>query len=222
MVREQLFDRGIRDRRVLEVMLKVPRHVFLDHDAGSEAYSNHSFPIGFSQTMSQPYMVAFLCEQLRLEGEEHVLEIGTGSGYHAAVLSGLAAEVYTIERVPELATKASHVLQDLIYTNIHVRTGDGAQGWPEAAPFDRILMTAAARTVPRTLLSQLRDGGILVGPVEKSGGGQELVRLTRSGNEFAIERLSECSFVPMVRTGVDRPAGEDQAAVTRHGEPHGR
>lgn len=222
MVREQLFDRGIRDRRVLEVMLKVPRHVFLDHDAGSEAYSNHSFPIGFSQTMSQPYMVAFLCEQLRLEGEERVLEIGTGSGYHAAVMAGLAAEIYTIERVPELASKASNVLQDLIYTNIHVRTGDGTQGWPEAAPFDRILMTAAARTVPRTLLSQLCDGGILVGPVEKSGGEQELVRLTRSGNEFAIERLSECSFVPMVRAGAPNTASGDRTAVERHGDPHGR
>ena len=224
MVREQLYDRGIRDRRVLQVMLKVPRHVFLDHDAGSEAYSNHSFPIGFSQTMSQPYMVAYLSEQLRLSGDERVLEIGTGSGYHAAVLSGLVAEVFTVERVPELAGKASRVLQDLIYTNIHVRTGDGAEGWPEAAPFDRILMTAAARTVPRALLGQLRDGGTLVGPVEKRDGGQELVRLTRSGSEFAIERLAECSFVPMVRADEVRARGRGDGndSELRHGEPHGR
>lgn len=217
MVREQLYDRGIRDRRVLEVMLKVPRHVFLDHDAGSEAYSNHSFPIGFAQTMSQPYMVAFLSEQLRLGGDERVLEIGTGSGYHAAVLAGLAREVFTIERVPELATKASTVLQDLIYNNIHVRTGDGADGWPDAAPFDRVLLTAAARTVPRALLGQLCDGGMFLGPVEKQDGSQELVRLVRSGSEFSIERLSECSFVPMVRGATGRRSGADAGS----GEPYG-
>jgi protein-L-isoaspartate(D-aspartate) O-methyltransferase len=114
--------------------------------------------------------------------------------------------------VPELASKAAHVLQDLIYTNIHVKSGDGAEGWPEMAPFDRILMTAAARTVPRTLLAQLCDSGMLIGPVVKRDGAQELVRLERSGNEFAIERLCDCSFVPMVRP---------VAPQVRHGEPHG-
>lgn len=220
MVREQLYDRGIKDKRVLQVMLRVPRHVFLDHDAGSEAYSDHSFPIGFSQTMSQPYMVAYLAEQLLLHGDERVLEVGTGSGYHAAVLSGLAADVFTIERVPELAAKAKQVLQDLIYTNIHVRTGDGSVGWAEAAPFDRILLTAAARTVPKSLLAQLRDGGIFLGPVEKQDGGQELVRLTRSGNQFSIERLGECSFVPMVRSSDEaRESANDEYG---HGDWHGR
>jgi protein-L-isoaspartate(D-aspartate) O-methyltransferase len=215
MVKEQLYDRGIRDNRVLDVMLRVPRHVFLDHDAGSEAYSDHSFPIGYSQTMSQPHMVAYLCEQLELAGEERVLEIGTGSGYHAAVLGSLAAEVFTVERVPELATKASKVLRDLIYTNVHVRVGDGAEGWVEAAPFDRVLLTAAARTIPKTLLAQLRNGGMLLGPVEKNDGGQELIRLTRSGNSFSIERLGECSFVPMVRA-------EAGSGTLSHGGPHGR
>jgi protein-L-isoaspartate(D-aspartate) O-methyltransferase len=220
MVREQLYNRGIRDKRVLEVMMRVPRHVFLDHDAGSEAYSDHSFPIGFSQTMSQPYMVAYLAENLLLTGEERVLEIGTGSGYHAAVLSGLAADVFTVERVPELAAKATQVLQDLIHTNIHVRTGDGSLGWPEAAPFDRILLTAAARTVPKSLLGQLRDDGIFLGPVEKQDGSQELVRLTRAGNKFSIERLSECSFVPMVRPGDSRR--QSAPGELGHGDRHGR
>ena len=218
MVKEQIYDRGISDRRVLEVMLRVPRHVFLDHDAGSEAYSDHSFPIGFSQTMSQPHMVAFLSEQLKLTGEERVLEVGTGSGYHAAVLGSLAAEVFTVERVPELAAKAGDVLRDLIYTNVHVKAGDGAEGWPEAAPFDRVPLTAAARRVPKKLLAQLRDGGVFLGPVEKNDGQQELVRLTRSGNSFSIVRLGECAFVPMVRADAERGV----SGTATHGEPHGR
>ncbi len=215
MVREQLYDRGIKDNRVLDVMLRVPRHVFLDHDAGSEAYSDHSFPIGFSQTMSQPFMVAYMAEQLQLTGDERVLEIGTGSGYQAAVLGSLVAEVFTVERVPELAAKASAVLKDLIYTDIHVRTGDGAEGWPEAAPFDRVLLTAAAKTMPKTLLGQLRDGGMLIGPVAKPDGTQELVRLVRDGNTFCIKRLKDCSFVPMVRS-------QEGSNAFSHGEPHGR
>lgn len=218
MVREQLYERDIRDERVLEAMMRIPRHVFLDHDAGSEAYSDHSFPIGFAQTMSQPYMVGYLSEQLRLRGDERVLEIGTGSGYHTAVLATLAAEVYTVERVPELATRAAEVLRDLIYTNIHVRTGDGAVGWPEAAPFDRVILTAAARSVPKSLLAQLREGGVFLGPVEKQDGSQELVRLTRHGNSFSVERLVACSFVPMIRTA----DAEVSAGEPSRSEPHGR
>jgi protein-L-isoaspartate(D-aspartate) O-methyltransferase len=218
MVHEQLYDRGIRDERVLSAMMRIPRHVFLDHDAGSEAYSDHSFPIGFSQTMSQPYMVGYLSEQLRLQGDERVLEIGTGSGYHSAVLATLAADVYTVERVRELATRAAEVLRDLIYTNIHVRTGDGAVGWPEAAPFDRVVLTAAARSVPKSLLAQLCEGGMFLGPVEKQDGSQELVRLTRHGNSFSVERLVSCTFVPMIRAGVD----EAGAGVPSRSEPHGR
>jgi len=217
MVREQLYERGVRDGRVLEAMLRVPRHVFLGHDAGSEAYADHSFPIGFQQTMSQPYMVAYLTEQLRLEGGERVLEIGTGSGYHAAVLATVAAEVYTIERIPELAERASSALHDLLFTNVHVHAGDGSGGWPQAAPFDRILLTAASRTVPTELLQQLREGGVLLGPVIRSGGGQEIVRVTRAGKTFSVERLRECTFVPMVR-GVE----EARVPVARRGEPRGR
>jgi protein-L-isoaspartate(D-aspartate) O-methyltransferase len=217
MVREQLYERGVRDRRVLDAMLRVPRHVFLGHDAGSEAYADHSFPIGFQQTMSQPYMVAYLTEQLRLAGGERVLEIGTGSGYHAAVLATVAAEVYTVERVPELAERAVCALHDLLFTNVQVRAADGSSGWADAAPFDRILLTAASRSFPTALLRQLTDGGMLVGPVIKEDGSQEIVRVTRSGQSFSVERLRECTFVPMVRG-----AEGGGAAVTRPGDPRGR
>jgi len=199
MVTEQLADRGIKDQRVLRAMMKVPRHVFLDHQAGSEAYSDHSFPIGFSQTMSAPHMVAYLCEQLELTGSEVVLEVGAGSGYNAAILGNLAKDVYTVERIPELALRARRTLQDLLYTNVHVLHGDGAAGWPEKAPFDRVVLTAAARQVPKNLLMQLSDGGIFLGPVQKEDGTQEIVKLRRSGNQFKLERLNECSFVPLVR-----------------------
>ena len=208
MVREQLFEKGVRDRNVLEAMLRIPRHVFLDDGSGSEAYSDHSFPIGFSQTMSRPYMVGFLCQALRLEGSERVLEVGTGSGYQAAILASISGEIYTIERVGELARRARERLHDLLLTNVTVLVGDGANGWPKYAPYDRILLTAAAKTVPVSLLSQLGDGGMLVGPVEKEDGDQEVVRLTRRGDECHLERLGACAFVPMVRDEVDDD-GED-------------
>jgi protein-L-isoaspartate(D-aspartate) O-methyltransferase len=203
MVREQLFERGINDRNVLEAMLRIPRHVFLDEESGSEAYSDHSFPIGYSQTMTQPYMVGFLCQALKLRGGERVLEVGTGSGYQASVLAAIAGEVYTVERVPELAQRAKERLHDLLLTNVTVVMGDGANGWPRCAPYDRILLTAAARQVPVSLLTQLSEGGMLVGPVEKADGGQEVVRLTRRGDQCHLERLEECSFVPMVRDGAE-------------------
>jgi protein-L-isoaspartate(D-aspartate) O-methyltransferase len=213
MVREQLFDRGIRDRNVLGAMLRIPRHVFLDDNSGSEAYSDHSFPIGYSQTMSQPYMVGFLCQALRLEGKERVLEVGTGSGYQAAILASNAAEVYTVERVPELARRARERLHDLLLTNVTVLVGDGSQGWPEYAPYDRILLTAAAQKVPVSLLAQLGEGGMLVGPVEKADGEQEVIRLTRNGDACHLERLGSCSFVPMVRDEARRAGANDDAVV---------
>jgi protein-L-isoaspartate(D-aspartate) O-methyltransferase len=205
MVREQVFDKGITDRRVLRALLRVPRHRFLDAAAGPEAYADHALPIGFSQTMSQPYMVAYLAAELRLEGDESVLEIGTGSGYQAAVLALLARRVYTIERIPELASRAAEVLATLGITTVYSKAADGAAGWYEMAPFDRILLTAAAGGVPRHLLEQLRDGGFLLGPVVGKNGRQEIVRLLRRGDRFAVERLVSCSFVPLVRFE-DQPA----------------
>jgi protein-L-isoaspartate(D-aspartate) O-methyltransferase len=199
MVRDHVYGRGIRDSRVLEAMQRVPRHLFIDRDAGVEAYANHSYPIGFQQTMSQPYMVAYLTENLRLGGEERVLEVGTGSGYHCAVIASICKDVYSVERVPDLAERATFALRDLLFQNAHIRTGDGAEGWEDAAPFDRVLLTAAAETVPKALLSQLKDGGFLLGPVLRADGTQEIVRLTRDGSRYSLERLIECSFVPLVR-----------------------
>lgn len=223
MVREQLIDRGIRNKRVLEAMLKVPRHIFLDREAGAEAYSDHSFPIGFSQTMTQPYMVAYLAEKLMLRGSERVLELGTGSGYQAAVLGMLTKEVFTIERVPALASKASRALHELLYANVKMRVGDGSAGWPEQGPFDRVLITAATSHVPQKLLMQLCEGGIFLGPVKKDDGTQEIVRLTRKGHNFLLKRLIECSFVPMVsESAVPRDAAlEASPDAATQGEPYG-
>lgn len=199
MVREQLVPNGIVDPRVLGVMRQIPRHLFLDGDMGPEAYSDHSFPIGFSQTMSQPYMVAYLAEQLALAGEETILEIGTGSGYQAAVLSRLARQVYSIERITPLAEKARNVLKNLEIRNVEISVGDGSEGWSERGPFDRILTTAAAAAAQASLLGQLREGAFFLGPVFNGAGEQEIVRLTRAGRDFRLERLRKCSFVPLVR-----------------------
>ena len=199
MVREQVFEKGISDRGVMRALIKVPRHLFLGEQAGPEAYTDHALPIGFSQTMSQPFMVAYLAEQLQLQGDEAVLEIGTGSGYQAAVIAVLAKRVYSIERIPELAARADAVIAGLALNNVYTRVGDGADGWMEMQPFDRILLTAAAEGVPENLLTQLRDGGFLLGPVVGDNGRQEIVRLTRRGDRFELDRLRRCSFVPLIR-----------------------
>ncbi len=198
MVREQLVTNGISNPKVLDVMLRVPRHLFLDSDLGPQAYSDHSFPIGYSQTMSQPFMVAYLSEQLCLTGEEKILEIGTGSGYQAAVLASLAKHIYTIERIGPLAEKAKTALEKLAIFNVEMAVGDGSHGWPEFGPFDRILTTAAATEVPHALVMQLCDGGVFLGPVFNEAGEQEIVRMTRRGDDFKIERLRECTFVPLI------------------------
>ncbi len=212
MVREQLVARGIRDRRVLRVMMRIPRHRFLGPDAGVEAYADHSVPIGFRQTMSRPWMVAYLCEQLRLRGHERVLEVGTGSGYQAAVLSMLCREVFTIERVAPLAERARRALVDCICPNVTVRVGDGAEGWPEHAPYDRILLTASSDRLPEGLLQQLADGGVLVGPVRRGDGAQEVVRLVRDGSRVHVERLGPCEFVPLQRGVLDDASARPDAA----------
>lgn len=199
MVKRQIAGRGVRSQKVLEAMRKVPRERFLPQGQGVWAYDDAPLPIGDGQTISQPYIVAYMTEALALEGGEKVLEIGTGSGYAAAVLAEIAADVYTIERIEALATMASTVLDDLDYTNVHVRHGDGTLGWPEHAPFDGIVVTAGGPDVPDTLRHQLKVGGRLVIPVGKTTWYQELVRVTRVGeDEFRTEDLVPVRFVPLI------------------------
>jgi protein-L-isoaspartate(D-aspartate) O-methyltransferase len=195
MVDEQLRARGIRDPRVLDAMTRVPRHAFVPGAGREEAYGDHPLPIGHGQTISQPYIVAFMSEALRLESAHRVLEIGTGSGYQAAVLGELAGEVYTIEIIPELAERARKTLAENGADNVTVRTGNGYLGWPEHAPYDRIMVTAAPDDVPPALVEQLKVGGLMAIPV--GVGVQELrvLRRTPAGLE-TIDTLP-VRFVPM-------------------------
>lgn len=199
MVKRQIAGRGVRSKKVLDAMRKVPRERFLPQGQGVWAYDDAPLPIGDGQTISQPYIVAYMTEALALEGGERVLEIGTGSGYAAAVLAEIAADVYTIERIQGLADMASAVLDDLGYHNVHVKLGDGTLGWPEEAPFDGIVVTAGGPDVPDTLQHQLNIGGRLVIPVGTSSWYQELVRVTRvSETEFETEGLIPVRFVPLI------------------------
>lgn len=196
MVDEQLKTRGIKDRRVLDAMGIVPRHLFVPPEHRQLAYADGPLPIGSGQTISQPYIVALMTQTLRLKGEETVLEIGTGSGYQAAVLAYLAEEVHTIERHEELALNARNMLMKLELTNTTVHVGDGTLGLPEYAPFDAILVTAAAPKIPQPLLDQLADGGRLILPV---GGriGQYLECWQRRGPRFDRDILVPVAFVPL-------------------------
>lgn len=196
MVEEQLIYRNIRDERVLEAMRSVPRHAFVPLEYRHMAYSDGPLPIGSGQTISQPYIVALMTQLLRLKGDENVLEVGTGSGYQAAVLGKLAKQVYTIERYTELADQAAAVLQKLGLNNVRVHIGDGSLGLPEHAPFQAILVTAAAPKVPQSLLEQLDEGGRLVVPV---GGrmNQFLELWERRGAKFAQDVLVPVAFVPL-------------------------
>ena len=199
MVQDQIARRGVKSELVLNAMRKVPRERFLPPREADYAYDDSPLPIGEGQTISQPYIVAYMAEGLALKGGEKVLEIGTGSGYAAAVLGEIAAEVYTIERIKGLADMAAAVLEDLGYDNVHVQHGDGTLGWPEQAPFDGIVVSAGAPEVPETLKQQLTIGGRLVIPVGSGRSYQELVRVTRvAEDEFETEDLVAVRFVPLV------------------------
>ena len=196
MVERDIAARGVKDERVLAVMREVPRHLYVPADQAAQAYDDHPLPIGSGQTISQPYVVAFMTEQLRLTGRERVLEIGTGSGYQTAILAELAAQVFSIEIRPELAEVARQRLSAMGLTNVSVRTADGYGGWPEEGPFDGILVTAAPEVVPPPLLSQLAVGGKMIIPV--GGFFQELKLIERTRDGLAERSVLPVRFVPFV------------------------
>jgi len=197
MVRVQLEDRGVRDARVLEAMRNVPRHEFLTEELRDRSYEDHPLPIGCDQTISQPYIVALMLEHLTLQPSDRVLEIGTGSGYVTALLSVLCAEVHSVERHIDLARLAGRRLAVLGYTNVAIKVGDGALGWPDHSPYDAILVSAAAAEIPAMLLAQLREGGRMMIPIGPSVS-QELELVRKVGGASEIVRLEGCRFVPLI------------------------
>ena len=198
MVATQIIARGITDRRVIDTMLKLPRHLFVQEAMASQAYNDTSLPIGEKQTISQPYMVALMTELLELTGIERVLEIGTGSGYQAALLSHLARRVYTIERIPSLAAKARKLFDTLGLTNISMKIDDGTLGWAAEAPFDAIIVTAGAPEIPRALVGQLASEGRLLVPVGDNNSQMlTLVKKTDDGG-FNVEESTPCRFVKLI------------------------
>ncbi len=198
MIDVEIIGRGITDRRVIEAMQKVPRHIFVEEAMSAQAYSDSSLPIGDRQTISQPYIVALMTQMLQLTGKEKVLEIGTGSGYQAAILATLADRVYTIERLRPLAMRARKALDSLGLLNVNLKIGDGSEGWQSEAPFDAILVTAGAPDVPAPLIEQLNNGGRLVIPIGTQYD-QRLVKIVREEDgSITREELVECRFVKLV------------------------
>lgn len=196
MVEQQIYQRGITNKRVLAALRRVPRHQFVDPAWIDAAYTDHALPIGQEQTISQPYIVAYMTAAAQISPDAIVLEIGTGSGYQAAILAELAREVYSVERIPALAERAQATLQHLGYTNIHLRVGDGYQGWPEYAPYDAIVVTAAPREIPTALVDQLARNGRLVIPVGEWH--QDIQVITHTPEGFSLETTLPVQFVPMV------------------------
>jgi protein-L-isoaspartate(D-aspartate) O-methyltransferase len=200
MVTSQLISRGINDEKVLKAMEKIPRHLFVDEGLQDQAYADNPLPIGERQTISQPYIVALMTEALELTGHEKVLEIGTGSGYQAAILAELADRVFSIERIASLADRARKVLESLGYYNVLIRVGDGTYGWKEESPFDAIIVTAGAPHVPKTLFDQLTIGGRLIVPTGDRHT-QQLMKLTRTSedrDEAETKNLGGCRFVNLI------------------------
>jgi protein-L-isoaspartate(D-aspartate) O-methyltransferase len=203
MVQQQLMARGINDARVLAAMAKVPREEFVPPESRAASYEDGPMPIGHGQTISQPYIVAFMTEQLRPKPSDHVLEIGTGSGYQAAILAGLVKDVYTIEIIEALAKDAEATLQRLGYKNVHAKVGDGYRGWPEHAPFDAITVTCAPDHVPQPLIDQLKEGGRMIIPVGGFGN-QELYLLEKKSGQLQRRAVLPVRFVPMAGEAVKR------------------
>jgi protein-L-isoaspartate(D-aspartate) O-methyltransferase len=199
MVKEQIIDRGITNSLTIKAMRKVPRHLFVPAESQNEAYGDYPMPIGYGQTISQPYIVAYMTEAVRPTERKKALEIGTGSGYQAAVLAEIVDKVYTIEIIPELAAESAIRLKNLGYNNIITKSGDGYNGWAEFAPFDIIIVTAAAKDIPRPLTDQLAENGRLVIPVGQPGGVQELIMLVKKNGKIEKTRLTYVRFGPFRR-----------------------
>ncbi len=197
MVKDQIEKRGVRDLRVLKLMETIPRHLFVPAFMVDQAYDDSPLTIGFGQTISQPYTVAFMTEALELKGHERVLEIGTGSGYQTALLAGLARQVYSVERISELADAAGKRLKELGYANVEIRVGDGTLGWEEFAPYDAIIVTASGPEVPPPLVAQLADGGRMVLPVGDRSS-QNMYRVTRRGQDLVKDYLGPFRFVELI------------------------
>jgi protein-L-isoaspartate(D-aspartate) O-methyltransferase len=197
MVEEQLKNRGVADERVLAAFRKVPRHRFIPEEYQAQAYEDHPLPIGEGQTISQPYIVALMVERLRLQGHERILEIGTGSGYQTALLAELALEVFSIERIPPLLQRAKARLEELGYLNVHLSPGNGSLGWPAQAPYDAIIVSAAAPDVPRPLLAQLAEPGRMVLPIGTAEA-QMLTEVEKLHGAVTRRDLTGCVFVPLL------------------------
>jgi len=197
MVSEQIIKRGIKDKRVIGAMQVIPRHLFVNKENIDEAYGDFPLPIGHGQTISQPYIVALMTSLLELKGDEIVLEIGTGSGYQAAILSKLALKVYSIERIPILAERAMAILEMLSIENVCVIVGNGTLGLPEYAPYDKIIVTAAGSDIPKPLCEQLKDGGIMVIPIGERGF-QRLIVVKKEGGKIKQYDEGGCVFVPLI------------------------
>jgi len=197
MVKDQIIDRGIQDRRVIEAMLRVPRHLFLPEGLLGQAYGDTALPIGDGQTITQPYMVAFLCQALDLRGTEKVLEVGTGSGYQAALLACLVDRVYSMERIRSLLERARKTLDRVHCHNVVTQLSDGSYGWKEEAPFDAVLVTAGAPSLPQPLVDQLRVGGTMVSPIGDRNC-HRLIRLRKGSHGVSEEELMDCNFVSLV------------------------
>ena len=198
MVKSQIIDRGVSDPNVINAMKRVPRHLFVPNRYRGFSYADHPLPIGEGQTISQPYIVAFMTEALKLKPEDRVLEIGTGSGYQAAVLAEIVKEAYSIEIIEALGERARQTLDNLGYKNVHIKIGDGYKGWPQKAPFDAIIVTCAPEQIPRPLVEQLKEGGRMIIPVGRAGTVQKLVRGVKKGGRLQAQEAMLVRFVPMV------------------------
>jgi protein-L-isoaspartate(D-aspartate) O-methyltransferase len=199
MVNNQIIKRNIKDKNVISAMQKVPRHLFVEEAYQYEAYSDYPIPIGYGQTISQPFIVALMTQELSLSKDDKVLEIGTGSGYQTAILAEIANEIYTIEKLTELFKKAKKILIQLGYKNIYFKNSNGYEGWPDEAPFDKIIVTAAPQYVPDALITQLKNNGIMVIPVGDTIFNQKLLKIKKKDNNILKEIICDVSFVPMVK-----------------------